>query len=107
MEHSIVRFADIQWNEIAPGAREKRFESESQTFRLLELAPGFEETDWCLKQHFGFVVDGALSIQFSDGTVQFRKGDGIWIAAGETSKHRALVSDTPVTLFLVELKQTE
>ena len=46
MEHSIIRFAEIQWNEIAPGVREKRFESESQTFRLLELAPGFEETDW-------------------------------------------------------------
>ena len=107
MEHPIVRFAEMPWIEIAPGAREKKFRSASQVLRLLELAPGFEETEWCLRQHFGIVAEGAFSIQFSNRTMHYTKGDGISIAAGEKSKHRALVSETPVTLFLVEFDQTE
>ena len=102
MEEPLLRFSEIPWNEIAPGAREKAFQSDFKTVRLLQLSPGFEETDWCHRQHFGFVLAGSLEIQFENRVVKYEQGDGLSIAAGERSKHRAVVGEDPVTMFLID-----
>ena len=102
MEEPLLRFAEIPWNEIAPGAREKAFQCDYKTVRLLQLSAGFEETDWCRRQHFGFILEGAMEIEFTNRVVKYQRGDGIAIVAGEASKHRAIVGDEPVTMFLID-----
>jgi len=102
VEEPLLRFDDIPWSDIAPGAREKAFQCDFKTVRLLQLSAGFKETEWCKRQHYGFVLAGALEIQFANRVVQYQQGDGISIAAGEASKHRAVVGDEPVTMFLID-----
>jgi hypothetical protein len=102
VEDPHLHFADLPWDEIAPGAREKAFQRNAKTVRLLQLSPGFEETQWCRRQHFGFVLAGSLKIQFADHHVTYQQGDGIAIGGGDSSKHRAIVGDEPVTMFLID-----
>lgn len=102
MDESLLRFSEIPWDEIVPGAREKAFQRDSKTVRLLNLSPGFKEAEWCRRQHFGFVMAGALEVHFTDRVVRYEQGDGIVIAAGERGKHRAVVGDEPVTIFLID-----
>ena len=101
-EDPLLRFSEIPWNEIAPGAREKAYQRSFNTVRLLHLAPGFEEVEWCRRQHIGFVLEGSFEIQFTNRIVRYQQGDGIAIPAGEGSKHRARVGDEPVTMFLID-----
>ncbi len=97
----LLRFVDIPWSTIAPGAREKKVTCGVHVLRLVEFFPPFREIEWCHKQHVGFVVSGRFSLQYQDSFVSFERGDGIAIPAGESTKHRAVV-DENVTLFLVE-----
>lgn len=101
-QNPLLRFADIPWTEIVPGAREKAYQRDFHTVRLLQLSPGFEETEWCHRQHLGFILAGNMEIQFAHGIERFHQGDGIAIPAGEASKHRAIVGDEPVTMFLID-----
>jgi len=97
----LLRFAEVPWNDIATGAREKAFRYDNQTVRLLELSAGFED-DWCRREHIGYVVDGSFELHFADRTVTFHEGDGFVIAGGEATRHRTVVGEDPVTLFLID-----
>ncbi len=101
MNEPLARFADIAWDEVAPGAREKRVDVVGAAMRIVEFAPGFTERVWCQKTHVGYVIDGEFSIQFRDTVVRYQKGDGIYINSGVESEHKAVVNEV-VTLFLVE-----
>lgn len=96
-------FSALDWTVAAPGARYKAFEREARRMRLVEFTREFVEPDWCCKGHVGQVLEGELEIDF-DGTVQhYAAGDGVFIPAGESSKHKHKRSITPrVLLFLVE-----
>lgn len=101
MDHRHIGFANAPWEPIAIGARQKRVETADSVLRLVELSPGFVEGDWCRKAHVGYVVSGSLAIEFRDGLLRYREGDGLGIRAGEESEHKAVVTEA-VTLFLVE-----
>ena len=99
-----IRFDDLPWQTIDPFARQKTIDKGDRVIRLLEFQPGFEEAEFCTKGHIGFVVNGSMQIQFADRIESFRKGDAIYIEAGEEGRHKAVVSAEPVTLLLVEDK---
>ncbi|WP_442511863.1 phosrestin [Novipirellula sp. SH528] len=101
MNDALIRFADLPWIEIAPGAREKRFTDATQVLRLVQFSPPFQESEPCIKAHVGFVVSGEFSVEFTDSSVHFREGDALSITAGPATAHRAIVTQE-VTLFLVE-----
>ena len=101
MAAQLIHFARLTWKHIANGAREKRIESPTFIFRLVEFSPGFIEHEWCQKAHFGYVISGKFAITFRDETVQYQQGDGICINAGRESEHKAVVTEV-VQLFLVE-----
>jgi hypothetical protein len=102
VEDPLLRFAGLPWNDIAPGAREKAFQFPVFTVRLLELSPGFEETQWCRRQHLGFVLQGSLEIEFVNRSVAYQQGDGLVIPGGESGRHRSKVGDKTVVLYLID-----
>lgn len=102
MDDSLIRFADLPWEEIAPGAREKATQRDGKTVRLLQLDPGFKEIEWCRRQHLGLVIEGSLEVAFANHVVTYQEGDAITIAAGESNRHRAVVGDVAVTMFLID-----
>ena len=71
-----------------------------------EFTDEFDEKDWCTKGHIGIVIEGSMNIEFEGRTVEYGKGDGLVIAGGDGSRHKARIAKGGrVVLFLVEDSQ--
>jgi hypothetical protein len=97
-----VQFEAVPWETVGHHARQKRVAVENRVLRLLELADGFQETEWCCGAHVGFVVAGELHLTFIDRTEVLRAGDGLVLNGGKEGRHRVTVVNGPVTFFLIE-----
>ena len=102
MEPSRILFDEIEWQSPQPGARFKVFRDGARQVRLLELTSEFVESEWCEKEHIGFVVAGELEIDFSGHVVRFPQGSALLIPPGATHAHKARAVTPIVRLFLVE-----
>jgi Cupin domain len=102
MQDFKLDFARLDWTPAAPGARHKAFERDGRRVRLVELTRAFVEADWCRKAHAGHVLEGELEIDFSGRKLRFAAGDGLFIPAGESSRHKARSMTPRVLLFLIE-----
>jgi len=103
MNENRIDFEKMRWVEKASGAREKAIEVGGTRVRLVEFTDQFDEKDWCAKRHIGIVLEGSMSIEFEGRTVEYGKGDGLVIAGGDGSKHKARVAKGGrVILFLIE-----
>lgn len=94
----------LPWNQLAPGLRDKVYETRQRRFRILEFSEPFEEPDWCIKGHAGYVLEGEIVVNVDGRSVTFRAGDVIDLPVGTRHKHDRTVQ--AATLFLVE-DQTE
>ncbi len=97
-----IAFREIGWEIVAEGVREKRFEQNGSTMRLLEISRSMNHPEWCLTGHYGYVVEGDLEIVFETKTESFSRGDGIFIRSGESEKHIPNPITGKVILFLVD-----
>jgi quercetin dioxygenase-like cupin family protein len=103
MKEQRIDFEKLGWVEKAPGAREKVVQVEGAKIRLVEFTDEFDEKDWCTKGHIGIVIEGSMNIEFEGRTVEYGKGDGLVIVAGDGGRHKArIVKGGRVILFLVE-----
>lgn len=82
-----IVFSEIEWDIIADGVSEKRFEQNGKTMRLLEMSSGINHPEWCETGHCGYVIEGILEIVFENKTESFYQGDGILIRSGKSEKH--------------------
>ena len=83
-----IEFKNFDWEEVAPGLRQKTFVLGKNRLRLLELSKDFKEKKWCLKSHTAYVIEGEVNIQFAKKIVTVRAGNGLYISGGEKSKHK-------------------
>jgi hypothetical protein len=95
-------FSVLEWTTTAPGARQKVFERSGKRVRPLEFSREFVEAEWCREAHVAMVLQGALELDFNHRLERFDAGDGLFISAGETGKHKARAISERVTLFLFE-----
>ncbi len=102
MEHLVLSFADVPWQQSGPHCRIKGIVRGQQQLRLVEFQRGFKEDGWCEKGHVGYVLEGTLDIEFPDQTVSAKAGDGVWIPAGYETRHRAHVVGESAQLILFE-----
>ena len=99
----LVEFDKLPWIEPALGVRYKIYVNGNQQIRLVEFSEGFVEADWCRKGHIGYVLDGEFSNDYSGTMERYKKGDVVFIPAGELSKHKAVLQKgEKVTLLLFE-----
>ena len=100
----LIEFDKMLWNEPAKGLRTKIFMNGNQQIRLVEFSEDFFETDWCKKDHAGYVLEGKFSINYNGKLERYKKGDFIFIPKGEESKHKAILGKgEKVLLLLFEL----
>ena len=92
MSGYVIGFDGFPWEDVSPGLRQKVFVIGKNRMRLLELAEGFEEKDWCEKAHAGYLLEGEVTIKFSDKQFTMKAGEGLYISGGEKSKHMASVA---------------
>ena len=97
-----VDFATLDWESPMHSVRFKAHEQGRRKLRLVEFSRDFVEPDWCMKGHIGYVLEGEMNMDFDGDIVHFAPGDGLFIPAGEGSKHIAKVLTDVVRLILVE-----
>lgn len=97
-----VNFDGLEW--ITPGddIRYKCYESGGQKVRLVEFGKKMVHSNWCIKGHLGYVIEGQLELTFFDKTEVYQAGDAIFIPNGEAHKHRPKVLSDKVIFFSVE-----
>jgi ethanolamine utilization protein EutQ (cupin superfamily) len=102
MEQCKVNFTSISWQTPSVGVRFKTYKENGKQLRLVEFTQEFIESDWCIKGHIGFIIEGKLEVNFNGNIVIFNPGDGLFITAGEKDKHISRVLSDVVKLILVE-----
>jgi ethanolamine utilization protein EutQ (cupin superfamily) len=102
MEKYRIDFKTIPWETPTVGVRFKAYEQDGRKLRLAEFTKEFVESDWCIKGHIGYVLDGQMEIDFDGKVTMFGPGDGLFIPAGEKHKHKAKVLTDILKIILVE-----
>ncbi|MCX5645382.1 MAG: DUF3795 domain-containing protein [Phycisphaerae bacterium] len=101
-ERHRVEFDSIPWESPAPGVRFKKCERQDRRLRLVEFTKEFVETDWCTQGHAGYVLEGAIAVDFHGEDVVFLAGDGLFIPPGNEHGHKARAITDAVRLVLVD-----
>ena len=91
MTKYLIRFEDLEWTSPKKGVDEKLYSDGNKRMRLVRFNEDFIEEDWCLKGHVGLVLDGEMTIDFNGTTQAYKKGDGLWIREGRSSKHKVVM----------------
>lgn len=72
----------------------------------MKFLDNFVEEEWCVSGHIGYVLDGEMTIDFNGTIKNYKKGDGLWIKEGESSKHKAIIKKgKQVELILFEVEK--
>ncbi len=100
MQQYKVDFDSLPWDIPISGVRCKAVRSDGRQLRLVEYTPEMAP-HWCEKGHIGCILDGRFEIQFTDETIIFNAGDGVFIPSGAQHKHMArALSDTVRAVFV-------
>ncbi len=91
MLKNLIPFEQLEWESPVTGVQQKVYSDGNQRLRLLRFDDQFKEEDWCTRGHIGLVLEGSMTIDFNGVIKQYQKGDGLWIEAGEASKHKAAI----------------
>ena len=103
MKNLLVRFDELLWSSPMPGIRKKEIVINEQKLRLVEFSEDFVEADWCAKGHIGYIIDGEMHLDFNGTKVHYKKGDGVFIPEGESTKHKGNIEKGKKALvFLIE-----
>lgn len=101
MQKHLIRFENISWVESGKGMRYKVFKNDIQQIRLVEFSEGFEEKDWCLRGHAGYVLEGSCLIDFNGSKELFKEGDIILIPKSDDDKHKLIINKGERVLLLL------
>jgi hypothetical protein len=74
-----ISFDAMGWQQIRPDVRQKVYCEGSRQVRLVEFDTSKGAEHWCETGHIGFVLKGALSIDFNGQVLSFKAGDGLFI----------------------------
>lgn len=91
MEENKILFENIEWDKTNNGVEQKIYYKGNKKLRLLIFRDNFQEKDWCENGHIGYVLNGEMKIDFNGKISNYKKGDGLWINKGESSKHKVII----------------
>lgn len=96
-----VEFDKIKTVEPMQGIHCQIYKNDKRQLRLVtytkEMPP-----HWCNKDHYGYILDGEMEIEFLNQKIIFKKGDGVFIQNGDEHRHKAKVVSEPVRVIFVE-----
>ena len=87
-----IDFPAITWVRVSGGGRvgrmKKRVLKDGNIIRILELSRAWNEREWCKKPHNGYVLSGALNLEFESNARRLvvKKGQGFSIPEGYSHK---------------------
>lgn len=101
MQDYLIEFASIPWESPMPGMRHKTISRHGKRLRLVEYSQAMPP-HWCEKGHVGYILEGSLEIEFTDGARGFAAGEGLFIPGGAQHRHMARALSQVVRAVLVE-----
>lgn len=96
-----INFARIKREMPVNGIYQKCFIHGSVKFRIAEYTKEMKP-HWCSNGHKGYVLEGEMDIEFRNKKISFRKGDGLYIPAGNLHKHKARVITDIVRIIYID-----
>jgi len=98
-----IDFAQLPWEDEAPGIRTQATIHEGSRWAVVEYAPGAHRGEWCTDGHRGWVVAGDIEYEFDDGHVPLRAatGEAFRLPGGQGHRGRNR-ADGPTRLFLID-----
>ncbi len=98
-----IDFAQIAWEDEAPGIRAQATVHEGSRWAVVEYAPGARRVQWCTDGHRGWVVSGDIEYEFDDGHPPLRAAAGEAFRLPGGQGHRGSnLADGPTRLFLID-----
>jgi len=101
MNNCLIAFKNMNWESPALGVRQKVHIEGKQKIRLVEFSEEFEEKDWCMSGHVGYVLEGKMSVDFNGEMIDFKAGDGLFVPKGEAHKHKAMIAKGDKVLIVL------
>jgi hypothetical protein len=97
-----VDFAAHEQEPEAPGIASRAVDVNGVRWALVEYQPGVLREEWCDEGHSGYVLDGEVLYEFSDGrdALHVRAGEGFSLPDG--SAHRGRAGDRGARLFIID-----
>lgn len=101
--NSTISLAGAPWTDDVPGIRASEAQSGGRRWAIVEYAADARREEWCLDGHVGFVLEGEIEYEFSDGDAPLvvSRGDGFTLATGRGHRGRNL-HDGSSRLFLID-----
>jgi len=96
-----IEFNQIEWETPIAGVRHKFIDYEGQRIRLVEYSDEMPP-HWCEKGHCGYLISGEIEIEYSDQTIRYKSGDGIFIPDGASYKHKGRLLSEKALVFFIE-----
>lgn len=101
--NSVVALGSTPWADDVPGIRAREIHEGGRRWAIVEYAPYARREEWCLDGHAGFVLEGQVEYEFSDGedAMLVSEGDAFTLATGRGHRGRNM-RDSPARLFLID-----
>jgi quercetin dioxygenase-like cupin family protein len=102
-EPRALRLSDIDWADDVPGIRDKAETVDGARWALVEYEHGASREEWCEDGHRGFVLDGEIEYEFSDGRERLRAGKGhAFLLPGGVAHRGRNLAGGATTMFLID-----
>ena len=97
-----VRFRPVELEPEAPGIASRAIDVDGVRWAVVEYEPGVLREEWCEEGHSGYVLEGDIAYEFSDGRelLRLRAGDGFTLPDG--GAHRGRAGSGGARLFLID-----
>jgi quercetin dioxygenase-like cupin family protein len=96
-----VEFDKLEWKSPIEGLRHKYIDQNNLRMRLVEYSKEMLP-HWCEKEHYGYLIEGQMEIEYENSKIIYKPGDGIFIPEGPDHKHRGRQLSEKVLVFFME-----
>ncbi len=101
--NAVIALERTPWADDVPGIRAREIDVDGRRWAIVEYAPGARRDEYCLDGHAGFVLEGEIEYEFSDGDppMVVSQGDAFTLATGRGHRGRN-TRDSSSRLFLID-----
>jgi quercetin dioxygenase-like cupin family protein len=102
-EPRALRFSAIDWEADVPGIRDRATSVDGARWAIVEYAQGAAREQWCEDGHRGYVVEGEIEYEFTDGRERVRAGTGdAFVLPGGIAHRGRNLAEGATTMFLID-----
>lgn len=102
-DNAVIALAGTDWVDDVPGIRARELDVDGRRWAIVEYGPGARREEYCLDGHAGYVLEGEIEYEFSDGEqpMAVSQGDAFTLATGRGHRGRN-TRDSSSRLFLID-----